>query len=283
MPFISKIIIYPFKSLPGIEVSACRFTAAGSLQGDREFAFESPDGRVVNAKRLAAIHRIRAEYDLPKRIIVLWSEELPKRQVFHMDHQQREISAWVSRQLGIENIRLKQNSVIGFPDDIKSPGPTIVAKATLEAAGRYFNPLINGEEMGLRMRPNVIVEGVDAYWEDTLYGQEGVGGLLTLGQADVVVTVPCQRCVVPTRDPQTGVATPEFMQRFMEERRRTLPRALQKDPRFEKNSYRLTVNVLGPNGGLIKVGDVVKIGAEMKLGDFHGKTSTALKSLGSSI
>lgn len=283
MPFISKIIIYPFKSLPGIEVSACRFTAAGSLQGDREFAFESPDGRLVNAKRLAEIHKIRAEYNLPKRTITLWSEATPRKETFTFDHQREALSAWVAKQLDIPGLRLKQNSVIGFPDDIKSPGPTIVAKATLDAAGQYFDPPINGEEMGLRMRPNVIVEGVDAYWEDTLYGQEGVGGLLTLGQADVVVTVPCQRCVVPTRDPQTGNPTPQFMKKFMERRRATLPRHLQQDPRFEKNSYRLTVNVLGPNGGLIKVGDVVKIGAEMKLGDFHGKTSTALKSLGSSI
>ena len=283
MPFISKIIIYPFKSLPGIEVSAARFTAAGSLQGDREFAFESPDGRVVNAKRLAEIHKIRAEYNLPKRTITLWSEAFPEKTTFSWDHQQQELAAWVSRQLGIPGIRLKREAERGFPDDWRSPGPTIVGRATLEAAGRYFNPVIGLDEMTRRMRPNIIMASVEPYWEDTLYGAEGMGGLLNLGRNELIVTNPCSRCVVPTRNPETGVVTDQFMKKFMERRRATLPRHLQQDPRFEKNSYRLTVNVLGPNGGIVKVGDGVKIGAEMKLGDFHGKTSTALKSLGSSI
>lgn len=176
MTTIAKIIIYPFKSLPGLEVMACRFNATGSLQGDREFAFESPDGRVVNAKRLAEIHKIRAEYNLPKRTVTLWSEAAPRKETFAFDHQHEALSAWMARQLDIPGIRLKQSSKMGFPDDIKSPGPTIVAKATLEAAGRYFDPRIHAEEMGLRMRPNIIVDGVKPYWEDTLYGQEGMGG-----------------------------------------------------------------------------------------------------------
>lgn len=276
MPFISKIIIYPFKSLPGIEVSAARFTAAGSLAGDREFAFESPDGRVVNAKRLAEIHKIRAEYNLPKRTITLWSEATPRKETFTFDHQREALSAWVAKQLDIPGLRLKQNSVIGFPDDIKSPGPTIVSEATLTAAGQYFDPPIDLPEITRRMRPNIIIKGVEPYWEDALYGQEGVGGLLTLGQTELIVTGPCQRCVVPTRDSQTGDPTPQFMKRFMEIRRATLPGAQQKDPRFEKNPYRLCVNVLGPVGGAIQVSDTLKIEGEVELGAFQGKTSTAL-------
>lgn len=92
----------------------------------------------------------------------------------------------------------------------------------------------------------------------------------------MVVTGPCQRCVVPTRDSQTGVPTPQFMKIFMERRGAALPKHLQQDPRFEKNSYRLTVNVLGAEEGIIQVGDSVKTGVEVKLRDFHGKTSAAI-------
>ena len=276
MAKIAKIIIYPFKSLPGVSVDSATFTSAGGLVGDREFAFFTPDGRYVNGKRFEAIHRIRASFDIKARLVTLWSRERPEPQSVHMDQQRLEITAWVSRQLGLQDIELKHDPVSLFPDDKKSPGPTIGSEASLIAAGQYFTPTITLSEMINRMRVNIIIKGVEAYWEDSITPNAETGGILRLGNAELIVTNPCARCVVPTRNPETGIPSEDFMKTFMQQRKLTLPNYLKHDFRYEKNPYRLTVNVLGPGEGVIKIGDKAVIGTQIPLGDFSGKTSTAL-------
>ena len=276
MALISNIIIYPFKSLPGMSVDSATFTSAGGLVGDREFAFFTPDGRYVNGKRFEAIHRIRASFDVKLRVVTLWSLEHPEPQSFHMDQQRLEITAWVSKQLGLQGIELKHDPVSLFPDDRKSPGPTIGSEASLIAAGQYFTPTITLSEMINRMRVNIIIKGVEAYWEDSITPNAETGGILRLGKAELIVTNPCSRCVVPTRNPETGIPSEDFMKTFMQHRKLTLPAHLKHDFRYEKNPYRLTVNVLGPAKGMIRIGDKAVIGSKIPLGDFSGKTSTAL-------
>ncbi|MBX7146898.1 MAG: MOSC N-terminal beta barrel domain-containing protein [Alphaproteobacteria bacterium] len=278
MPEISQIIIYPFKSLPGIKLSSARFTSAGILEGDREFAFFTSDGRFVNGKRFEAIHHIRTSFDLSNRLITLWSDTKPYPQSFHMDQQCTQITTWVSQQLNLPNIELKHNPIAGFPDDTKSPGPTLATEASLIAAGNYFNPIISLEEMIERMRVNILISDVEAYWEDTISTNAETGGILKLGDIKLIVTNPCQRCIVPTRNPQTGIATPQFIKTFMQQRYANLPLAVKQDLRYERNSYRLSVNVLGPSNGAIHVRErnVSIEENRIPLRKFDGKTSTEL-------
>ena len=64
MPTLDRITLYPVKSLDGIEVAEARVLLSGGLENDRRWRLVDLDGRVVNAKRTAAFHPIRAEYDL---------------------------------------------------------------------------------------------------------------------------------------------------------------------------------------------------------------------------
>lgn len=280
MAAVSKVIIFPIKSLPGVEVDQCEFTQAGSLKGDREFAFQTQDGKVVNAKKYDKIHTIDAKYDLAARTVTLWSSDKSKT-TFHLDEQREELCAWISNHLGIPGIKIKQDAEKGLPDDPDSPGPTLVSQATLIAAGKYFDPPLGLEEMRRRIRANIEIDGPDvpAYTEDKFYGEEGVGRIVTLGEAELIVTGPCQRCIVPTRDSQTGIPTAPmklFAAQFSDGRRASLPEDVVAS-RFDKNAYRLTVNGLGPQGGTLHVGDSVEVGPEVELRDFKGKTSTLLK------
>ena len=70
---------------------------------------------------------------------------------------------------------------------------------------------------------------------------------------------PCQRCVVPTRDPVTGAVYPAFPEIFARQRQRTLPPWAQRS-RFDY-FYRLSVNTNIPadqTGKVLHVGDKVK-------------------------
>ncbi len=69
---------------------------------------------------------------------------------------------------------------------------------------------------------------------------------------------PCRRCVVPTRDPDTGESYPKFAKILAENRRANLPEWAQVD-HFD-NPYRLSVNTrINPSevGKTLCVGDLV--------------------------
>jgi uncharacterized protein YcbX len=113
------------------------------------------------------------------------------------------------------------------------------------------------EEVLRRFRPNLVVRGVPAFWEDRLYAAADsvsfrIGDVVLNGQN------PCARCVVPTRDPLTGGAYPDFMKTFIERRKATLPPWAPPE-RFD-HFYRLSVNTTigkGEAGKVLQVGDAV--------------------------
>ncbi|HEY9751392.1 MAG TPA: MOSC N-terminal beta barrel domain-containing protein, partial [Coleofasciculaceae cyanobacterium] len=69
LPTLSRILIYPVKSLDGIAVNRATVLASGALKGDREFALVDAEGQFINGKRYAAIHSIRAKFDLEARSV----------------------------------------------------------------------------------------------------------------------------------------------------------------------------------------------------------------------
>ncbi|MGD1919501.1 MAG: MOSC domain-containing protein, partial [Pleurocapsa sp.] len=69
---------------------------------------------------------------------------------------------------------------------------------------------------------------------------------------------PCQRCIVVTRNPQTGEAYPQFQKTFIKQRKKTLPEWTERS-RFN-HFFRLAVNTrLSPEqaGKTIAIGDIV--------------------------
>ena len=86
--------------------------------------------------------------------------------------------------------------------------------------------------------------------------------LFRVGKVVLAGTNPCQRCVVPTRDTQTGEAWPRFVSTFTQQRQATLP-AWAESSRFD-HFYRLAVNtrLARGRGGMIHVGDAVEVMAQ---------------------
>lgn len=259
---LGRIWIYPIKSLPGVEVAQARILPAGNLEHDREFALVDGDGRFMNAKRTAEIHRIRATWDLASRQVSLAERvdvtgQPSTESTFHLDQDRTEISDWFSAFFEMP-LTLIHQADGGFPDDTESPGPTVVSTASLQAVAGWF-PELDTDELRYRFRANLELAGGEPFAEDLLVAGDDQPVPFQVGEAMLFGTNPCQRCVVPTRSPITGAVWPGFQKQFANRRQAefTLP---SKRGRFD-HFYRLSVNtkVRHSEPQVVRVGDSVRL------------------------
>jgi uncharacterized protein YcbX len=237
-PRLGEIWIYPVKALDGQRVSEARITTGGSLEFDRRWAIVDESGGLVNGKRTRAIHQLRANFDFVTRIVRI--ERLGEEVANRVEH----CAEWLSRQLLIP-VRIEENTVAGFPDDTDAPGPTVIGRATLAECASWF--AIGAEEMRARLRPNLVIDGLEPFGEDRLVAGEGTTVRFAIGEVVFEGINPCQRCVVPSRDPFTGVELPGFQKRFAGQREATLPAWVNRE-RFT-HFYRASVNTSILPGG----------------------------------
>jgi uncharacterized protein YcbX len=256
MPTLARITLYPFKSLDGLCQTDATVLPSGALKEDRRFAIVDADRRFYNSKRTDKLHAIRAGVDLThQRLELVHHEDLA---TFSLIEDREEIEQYFSLLLH-ERVQLVENVTHGFPDDNEAPGPTVISTATLETVASWFREL-TVDEVRRRFRANLEIGGVEPFWEDRLYGAEGATVSFRIGDVVLQGVNPCQRCIVPTRDSQTGVVTHGFSKRFAQLREETLP-AWAARSRFD-HFYRLAVNTRlasAHNGGAIRVGDEVEL------------------------
>lgn len=257
MARISTIWIYPIKSLDGVAVPEVRVLPSGALAGDREFALVDDRDRFINGKRNAVIHGVTAKFDVKARTVSLSKRGEPSTATFHLDTERSHLERWFS-QFFQQTVRLVCNAEVGFPDDTVSPGPTVVAEATLVAVAAWYADL-EFKHIRQRFRTNVEIADVPAFWEDRLYGSDDLTVPFRLGGVAFTGVNPCQRCIVPARHPLTGAPYPNFQRTFVAQRRAHLPHWAAVD-RFN-HYYRLTANtrLTDVDGGIICTNDEVAL------------------------
>ena len=251
---LDRITIFPIKSLDGVDVESARLLSSGALEHDRQFAIVDAAGKFVNGKRTAAIHAIRAEYNLAAMTVRLGGAA-----EFSLREQQTEIAAWLSDALGLACL-LVENTLVGFPDDVDAPGPTLLSTPTLAAVANWF-PGLTLEETRRRFRANLVLAADAPFWEDQLVGDPGDEPAFQIGDVQFHGVNPCQRCVVPTRDTITGASIAGFQKSFATERERHLP-AWAPRGRFN-HFYRLAVNTRlapGQSRRQLRLGETVTLG-----------------------
>ncbi len=253
---LRHITVFPIKALTAVPVSEVELTKAGALEHDREYAlFDSSDG-YVNGKRHKCIHRVAAQFDLKNGSVDLNVDGNPDSRTFVLVDEQREISKFLGERLGLELV-LRRNASSGYPDDTEAWGPTIISTATLQEVAGWF-PGLDIESVRRRFRANLEIDGVPPFWEDHLYGPLGKTVTFEIGSVRFEGTNPCRRCVVPTRDPDTGESYPKFAKILADNRKANLSDWAQAD-HFE-NPYRLSVNTrINPSeaGKTLSVGDPI--------------------------
>lgn len=258
MPYLAGISVYPIKSLDPIAVTQATMLPSGALKSDREYAICDAKGNFVNGKRNAKVYLLRSHFDPDLKILSLQIQDTEQKFVFHLDEERTQLQAWLSDYFGFP-VTLQQNSVLGFPDDTNAPGPTIISTATIETIASWF-PGISVDQMRIRLRANLEIGGVPPFWEERLFTVASSSVSFQIGEVRFEGINPCQRCVVPTRDPFTAEAYPNFQKTFVAKRKETLPPWVESS-RFN-HFFRLSVNTKVPAseaGKVLRQGDEIQI------------------------
>ncbi|AZH26643.1 MOSC domain-containing protein [Haloplanus aerogenes] len=287
MAHIERLRLYPVKGLDGIEVESARITAAGTLAGDREFAMCDPEAGTIatgsdmqtlayNGKQTDRIHDVRTDFDPETSVLTVEPKAGGDRRRFDLSTEdgRMEASEWFGDFVGdpVEFRRHEPPAFVDRPD----AGPSIISTATLEEVASWFDDM-TVEGARRRLRANVEIGGVPAFWEDRFVGERSSPGSRTssenvgdgapgfvVGEGDDPIefegSEPCARCVVPSRDPETGDPLPEFRERFVERREATFPEWA--DPDAFPHFYTVMLISRVPEASRersISVGDAVQV------------------------
>ena len=254
MAELERLRVFPVKGLGGIDVPAADVLGGGTLEGDREFALFDTEGDVVNGKRTQRVHDPETDYDPDTGRFVV---ETPSGETeeFVLARERERAEAWFGDFFDLE-LTLERDVRRGFVDR-REMGPSVVSTATLETIASWFEE-ITVEGARRRLRANIEVSGVSAFWEDRFVGDDAPA--FEIGDVRFEGVTPCGRCVVPGRDPDTGAVTPDFREQFVEKRRETFPEWADADA-FEHFFTAMLIAEIpaADRGRRLRVGDSVTV------------------------
>ncbi len=256
-PHLARITVFPVKSLQGVSLGEARVRGGGGLLHDREYRFADDEGLSLNSKRMGEkLIRLESSFDLAFGELRVADDtgaitaRLPSEAAL--------VERWMSERLGCP-AHLERDDQQGFPDDEEASGPTLVSTATLAAVAEWFD--LDTDEMRRRLRANLEIDGVPAFWEDRLYAAADQPRYFRLGDVRIEAVNPCARCTVPSRDSRSGsIADKRFAKVFAGRRRDTLPEWAEA-ARFD-HYYRAAVNTRIPeveNGKILEIGDELRV------------------------
>ncbi|WP_290796086.1 MOSC domain-containing protein [Flavihumibacter sp. UBA7668] len=222
MATISGLFIYPIKSLGGIELDSVLVTDRG-LQYDRRWMLVDANGRFLTqrehpvmallqvglgADHLLVFHKhhpeeaIQIPLDLTNGIelsVTIWDDTV---QALLVD---KNLDNWFSRQLGIncslvympDSSRREVDSRYASQKEITSFSDAYPMLLIGQASLDDLNTRLASPVPMNRFRPNIVVEGWEAYEEDSI-------GSFQAGAIKFTAVKPCARCVLTTINQETG-------------------------------------------------------------------------------
>ncbi|GAA0656801.1 MOSC domain-containing protein [Salarchaeum japonicum] len=252
MARVARLTRYPVKALSGEDVETVRVTAGGTLAGDREYKLVDANGDLVNGKRTPRVHDLATTYDRDAGTLTV-ETNAGETATLPLRDRPGEAAAWLGDVFGYD-LAVERDTELGFVDR-RSAGPSVISTATVETVADWFDDL-TPESVRRRMRANVEVAGVPAFWEDRFVGADAPA--FRAGDVRFEGVQPCGRCVVPERDPETGERDPGFRERFVERRRATLPDWVDESAFDHFYALMLIADVPdGSRGRTLSVGDEV--------------------------
>jgi len=254
MARLEGLRVYPVKGIDGAGVEATAVRPGGTLAHDREFALFDADG-VINGKRTARVHDITTSFDpATAELVVETPDGEPRRFALDTATGRERAERWFGEFFGAA-VTLRRDAETGFVDRPEM-GPSVVSTATLETVAGWFDGMtVTGARR--RLRANVEVSGVPPFWEDRFVGDGAP--TLTVGEVRLEGVTPCNRCVVPERDPDTGDPIDGFRERFVRKRRATFPDWADPEAFDGHYAVMLIAHVPEPDRGkTLRVGDTVE-------------------------
>ncbi len=264
-PIVSRITIYPIKSLDGVALQKGMITEGGCLLHDREYAITDANGNFINGKANPLVHSLRSAIDFEKEIISFRHQQDTTWNHFHLVNERAIINSYLTHFFKI-SATLVQNKNGRFLDIPDVSGITILSTGTLQSVAEWFNNL-DLEETRKRFRATVEITGVEPFWEDHLFSKPGAAIEFTIGEITLLGMSPRARCVVPTRNPVSGEVIHAFPKTFAKHRAASQP--AWSGLNEYGHHYYLSVDCHIPAaevGKWICVGDEVRIVGEKVLG-----------------
>jgi len=209
---VVRISIAPVKSLGLVHPDEVT-VEAGGVAGDRRFWLRDGTGRLFNGKRDGAVHQVRPEWDEATRRLVLTfpdgervegvvelGEEVEAEMYRERRASRRVVGPWekaLSTFLGrpLELLWADEGAVDRAPG-----GGTVslVSRASLERLRTETG--VDEPVDGRRFRMLFELDGVDAHEED-----DWLGAQVRVGEATIVLNGDVGRCIVTSRDPDSGI------------------------------------------------------------------------------
>lgn len=246
---VERLRVFPVKGLEGVDVSRAEVLEGGTLERDRKFAVFDADGEVVNGKRTLLVHLPDTRLEDGAPVV-----SFPDGEEVNIANDHEHAEELFTDFFGVD-VTVRSDGSLGYVDR-RDMGPSVVSTATLHEFASWFG--ISVESARRRLRANVEISGVPAFWEDRFVGDDApsfeTGGVRFDG------VTPCGRCVVPSRDPDTGEEKEGFRETFIERRSETFPEWADEDA-FDHH-YTLMLIARVPEeerGGKVGVGDEVRV------------------------
>ncbi|MGE5160643.1 MAG: MOSC domain-containing protein [Betaproteobacteria bacterium] len=225
---ISRLLLYPVKGCRGVELNAAQLAPTGLAVGgvgDREWVVvddhdeflsqrEFPKMALIETRLLAGALRLAAPGMRPLDIpfesagdvvrIRVWDDELDA--VAQGDLADRWFSDFLGRRARLMRFdpRAKRISKRRYTGATEAPykfADAFALLVTSEASLGHLNARLQAKNIAPvefdRFRPNIVIDGVDAFEED--YARE-----VRIGEAVIELVKPCVRCTVPSVDPARG-------------------------------------------------------------------------------
>jgi uncharacterized protein YcbX/ferredoxin len=215
--FLQSLHIYPIKSAAGISLSKSWVDDFG-LSFDRRFVLSSPDGQFITARTEPKLCLIQVS--LTSDGLVVTAPDMPPLTINYQDlsatmhdvvvwedtisaqHGSPAYDQWFSQYLnkpcqllyfGEHSERFVKNktSQVAFADGYPL---LLISQASLDELNKRLGR--NAVTMA-HFRPNLVVNGCDAFAEDTWQH-------IRIGEVEFEVTKPCSRCVFTTINPENA-------------------------------------------------------------------------------
>lgn len=226
-PQISQLYIYPVKSCAGIAVPSFEFDAKGPLLDRRWMLVDSQTGIFLSQrevpqlalistriesggvwvgqsadKTLAATHLLPEGGELID--VELWDDHVSGYDCGDV------LADWFSQLLSRECRLVYQGDCERMADEAYTDKGTavgfsdgfpllVVAQSSIDV----LNDACDAKITSLNFRPNIVIENTsafaEAHWQCLTVGNSEGEGLV-----EMMVVKPCQRCVIPLLNPQTG-------------------------------------------------------------------------------
>jgi uncharacterized protein len=206
---VSQLAISPVKGMRLHRMGEIRL-GQHAVTGDREFLIISKDGKLLLTSRFPALLQIEPTWDRARDVLalrfpdgtVVQDTPEPGASAATRTYDGREIPGWIipgplsaalSGYLGREVYLLKREPEhIGHDDQ----PVTLMSEASLKALAPEFNGTAPDPR---RFRMTITMTGTNAWAEHGWAGQK-----VAIGEAVLRVIAPVPRCVVTTRNPDSG-------------------------------------------------------------------------------